>query len=150
MFQLLFLIPLVLESTCMTNQDQHHKQKITQSYKQSFWLSFVFALYCYLYNKGYYLGRVLSSDVISYSQSVWVEIVSVMPYIVLSRQKLSCFKLLHFQIFFVGFLLIIFCDKKIDQTDSEAYGGFLVVGNMLTLFANVLLAIYSIRIDEIA
>lgn len=96
------------------------------------------------------MGRVLSSDVISYSQSVWVEIVSVMPYIVLSRQKLSCFKLLLFQIFFVGFLLIIFCDKKIDQTDSDAYGGFLVVGNMLTLFANVLLAIYSIRIDEIA
>jgi hypothetical protein len=55
------------------------KKEMATVFKQSLGLSVVYATCCYLYNKGYYMGRQLSSDVLSGSASVWLEVASILP-----------------------------------------------------------------------
>jgi len=51
---------------------------------------------------------------------------------------------------FCGFLLLLFADIQIDRANPEVFGGMLVWGDCLTLCANFLFAVYSVKLDELA
>lgn len=99
--------------------------------------------------KGFYYTRIISTDILSNTQTIFVVVVCTIPCVLKKRYPIDWFKYSMAYMATLGFILIFLEDYLLEGDSEQKKGAKFLIGDGFSLGYSLIFAVYTSKLSEI-